>query len=69
MKTGKSDNTVRFIPDNTYDAFQLGRLYEKTLQKLRPGLTVGSDKGVRNELCGIRFDAVELVDYLLNRKE
>lgn len=67
MKAREFDKTVGFQPENTLDAFLLGRLYEKTQEKLNPGMSTGSDRLVVNELIGIRFDAGELVRYLLSQ--
>ena len=52
-------------PENTWDAFRLGQLYEITHEELNPGLTTESSKANPKELLGVRFVASELVDYLL----
>lgn len=66
MKVKNFHKNVGFEPENTYEAFQLGRLFEKTRQELEPGVSTGSDKTITNELLGIRFDVAKLVEYLLS---
>ena len=65
MKTKGLDKIIVFEPENTWDAFQLGRFYEKSRQELKPGVSLSADKAITNALLGIRFDAAELVKYLL----
>ena len=68
MKAKRLGQAVCFEPENTWDAFQLGQVYEKTREVLEPGVTTESDKkGFTNGIAGIRFDAGEIIGYLLSK--